>query len=222
MPSEQLFSGAGKIYSPSIKAEETNFCFWNIICQTFVSAIEHSETIQYINWFWDNSTSFNKKGCLFETEGTMIWCLCSESVGIWWTINLKHRFDGNWIRMKITWIFREKFYELIADLIILVETVFKAFIVDLKTDESKVLQNCIKFCKLNHTVKKEVFDEWNDDFYSVCKLYIKLKFLSGLMTWILSRKIVGMVAFGNLTSPENQYHEGVHALMFLYPPHMSG
>ena len=150
-PSKQLFSGAGKIYSPSIKAEETNFCFWNIICQTFVSAIEHSETIQYINWFWDNSTSFNKKGCLFETEGTMIWCLCSESVGIWWTINLKHRFDGDWIRMKITWIFREKFYELIADLIILVETVFKAFIVDLKTNESKVLQNCIKFCKLNHT-----------------------------------------------------------------------
>ena len=25
----------------------------------------------------------DKKGCLFETEGKNIWCLCTESVGIW-------------------------------------------------------------------------------------------------------------------------------------------
>ena len=35
-------------------------------------------------------------------------------------------------------------------------------------------------------------------------------------------KIVGMVDFGDLTSPANQYQEGDHALVFLYQPHMSG
>jgi len=37
-----------------------------------------------------------------------------------------------------------------------------------------------------------------------------------------TRTMIGMVDFGDLTTPEQRYQEGDHALVFLFQPHMSG